>query len=364
MSAPTRDAVIHGAVRLRSRWMLVRFARNALRSLFYATLLVALVVLVFPALPLSPVVLASALAAALAGLAATALRRPSLAAVAKTYDDSVDLKDRISSSVELLASGGPMVDALFSEAARAAERLEPRRAFPFRVPREGWLLPIPALLVAAAALLPGLLSAGPPESPEVVEAVTSRLGQLEDLISREKAKDPTERRKELVAELEKLHQELSRQKLDKKDAMAELAKMMESLDKAEEQKRQELQDLLRKLQAADRSESIAEQMKEGEYDEAALALDEEIDELKKELEEKRKEGASAEDLEKLEQQLRKMQELQAKLFKLLDLRLDLQGMGEMIDFLTDFEGELADIDEMLEGLQFVDLDCDCDKPGT
>ena len=49
--------------------------------------------------------------------------------------------------------------------------------------------------------------------------------------------------------------------------------------------------------------------------------------------------------------------------KLLMIDVDLQFMGEMIDFLGDFEGDLANIEDMLKGMRFIKHDCDCDKPG-
>ena len=147
--------------------------------------------------------------AVVSGAGAAMLGRPSEAALAKDYDDAVGLKDRVSSSVELMGQTSPMIDALAVEAAQATRSVPPGRVYPYHVPREGWWLPVPALLIAAVLFLPGLLRADPPVDTAFETSVENRIEGLEELLSEERNKQLTPRRKELMEELEKLNREVA-----------------------------------------------------------------------------------------------------------------------------------------------------------
>ncbi len=156
MEKRSQQTLLEGIDALRVRWVRVSFLRFSLQALFYLLLLAALVLLVFPALDRGATALALVAGAIACGAAATLLRRPTSAVLAKNYDDASGLKDRVSSSVELLGCNGPMIEALHEEAAKAAGNMPPAQVYPVTVPREGWWMPVPALLVLAVLFLPDL----------------------------------------------------------------------------------------------------------------------------------------------------------------------------------------------------------------
>lgn len=359
-----RTAIFASVGRLRRRWILVQVARSGLRAAFYALFVGALALLLLPELGLGTM-LALVAACGLAGGAIDAwYRLPREPELAKAFDDQSGLSDRVSSSIELQGEPSAMVAALHEESARAAAAVKPARVYPLVIPREGWLLPLPALLVAAVLLLPGLLNAEPEPDPLVEQVVGANAEELRDLLSREREKEQTPRRKEVVAELEKLLSELEREKLDKKDTLAEVAKMLEKLreEREREQKdKEELKKLLESLRQSEKTKELAEAAERGDYDDALTKLEELIDELEKKLEQMKKDGASEEELAALEKKIQELKELKAKLAKMLQIDMDLAMMGDMIEFLEDFEGDLADISDL--DVEFIKHDCKCEKPG-
>lgn len=359
MKGSPREVVLDAVSRLRSRWWRVRFAQHAVRCLFYI-LLASITVAWIPGLSLG--VLASAVVA-LSLVSAFVLvmsEGTTTAGVAKTYDDLTGLEDRMSSSVELLAQDdkSPMVEALLEEAAAATASVRPAQAFPFSMPREGWYTPLPALLLAAIIFLPSMLNAEPEPDLAVEATLAARVLQLEELISKQRSKTPTRDRDKLVAELERLKEELTREKVDKKDAMAELAKMLDSMDDAEKKKLEELKKLLAELKKGARNSEMAQMIEQGQFVESLNKLQEEIEELEKKIKDAKKDGLSDEELKKLEELLKKAKEMRAKLMKLMQIDMDLGMMGEAMDFLEAFEGDLADLKPFKGEL------CEkCDKPG-
>jgi len=359
-----RERVLSGIARVRARWMRVHVLAGALRGLFYAGLGATALILV---LELDPwmLLLAVAAAAVLWSLTSALVRVPSRAALAKACDDRLGLADRLASACQLDAESDPLVLLLHEEAARAAGSLEPARVFPFRMPREGWLLPLPAILFAAVLLLPSLLSAEPAPDPLLEETLAARLEDLRDLLSREKAKQPTPERKELVEELERLVADLSREKVDKKNAMAELARSMERLNDSQEKQLEELRKLLEALRSGDKTaQAIAEQIDRGDLSQAQSKLEQLEEDLQKKLEELQKKATDPEALKALEKELANLKEIKAKLAKLGQIDGDFTDLGEALDLLEGFEGELGDIKDLLKNSKLVKLDCKCDKPGT
>lgn len=352
--------------RLRHRALGVRLARESMRAFFWLAFAGAVVVLLAPEIGILAVlagVLGLAFTAALVRVLAAP---PSNLGLAKSADDQAGLVDRISSAVELSGAEEPMARALFDDAAQAAAKVEPARVFPWRTPREGWLLPIPLALGALAAFVPGWLSAAPESNPAVEEVLAERTRELSDFVARERGKTISPRREKILKELEELKQTLARKDVDKKDALADLAKMMDELEKERregEQEKLEIEKLLKEIPAGDKTQAIAQEVEQGDFQQALNKLDELIEELQKKLDEMKKNGADPEELKKLAEELAKLQELKARLLQLKNLRLDLGMLGEALDFLGDFEGELADISELLKGLKFVKLDCKCEKPG-
>lgn len=350
MNGPSRETILEGIGRLRRRWWRVNLLRFGLQSLFYLLLISALILLVFPGLDASSLAVGLLGLAVLTGAATALVRRPSQAALAKDFDDIAGLKDRVSSSVELMEREGPMIEALTQEAADVTQGVAASQIYPYAMPREGWWLPVPALLVAAVLLLPGFFAEEASADTAFEELKELGIEAIEDFISQERQKELTPRQKELLEELEKLKAELSGQKMDRKDTMAEVAKMLDQLEQErtqDEKKAQELKKLLKSLQEETGKKDLEESLQNGDYQEALNKLREELEELQKKLEQMKKEDASPEELEQLEELIQQMKEIEAKMMQLMQINMDLQFMGATIDFLADWDGELGDLEDMV-----------------
>ena len=351
------EAILQGIARLRSRAARIGFARYGLRALFYALLLAAILLVLLPGVPTLALLGGLLALAAVAALALGFARRPAAAEAAKLYDDHIGLKDTMSSSVELIGSEGPMVRVLLEDAASRASDVRPEEVFRFRMPREGWLLPVPVTALVLVLVLPGLLGANPSTDPELASELAAGTQELQDFIASERDKQPTPRREELLAELEDVTAELSRRPIDKKEALAEISKLMENLasDQQElEQEELELKKLVKSLQANDRTQELAEEINNGAYSDAANRVAELMDELKKKIEAKRKAKAPEEELEELEEQLRELEDLKAKLMKLMNVQYDLNARAKVLEFLEFLEGEIGDVpDEEVIDAKFV-----------
>lgn len=346
-SAAPVDAVREGLARLRARWTKVHGARLALQVLFYALLAGAAVAFVFPEFPLPALVALLLGASVIVGLVGALCGRPSATTLAKEYDDRAGLRDRVSSAVELQHATGPMVEALREDARAAALRLVPATVVPLRVPREGYWLPVPVLVFAGAVFLGGLLDAKPPRVEGLQETLEQRLALLDELISDERGKRESERRKELIEELEKLKVKLRPEETQKKDALEEVAKLREQMEQQREQdqeKEREIKEKLDELTPGQKDPKLEQAIKSGDYAEAMKRLKELQEELEKKLEEQQKELTDEERAE-LEELLKKLQEIEAKLMKLMQIQMDLAMFGEVLDFLADFDGELADLED-------------------
>ena len=355
MNARNHEVILEGIAKLRRRWVRVHFVRFALQSLFYLLLVSALALLVFTELDPGTLVLSLVALAVVSGVGAAILGRPSQATLAKDYDDAVGLKDRVSSSVELMAETSPMIEALTVEAARATRDMPPGRVYPYHVPREGWWLPVPVMLIAAVLLLPGFLNADPPANPEFELSVENRIEGLEDLLSKERNKELTPRRKELMEELEKLKALLSKEKVDRKDTMAEVSKLLDQLEqeRADEQEKElELKKMLKSLQEKTGRKDLDDHLQNGDYQQALNKLREELEELQKKLDQMKKDGATPEELKALEELIEELKEIEAKLMQLLALNIDMDMLGPTIDFLMDWDGELGDLSDMVPAEMF------------
>ena len=83
-----------------------------------------------------------------------------------------------------------------------------------------------------------------------------------------------------------------------------------------------------------------------------------MEELREQIDKLKKEGASQEEIDQLEELLKKLEEIDAKLMELLQIDMDLGAMGEAIDFLADWDGELGDLAD-LEPVDFIELGEPC-----
>lgn len=365
MQDRTQRTILESLDRLRLRWMQVRSVSLGLQVLFYLLLAGAALLLAFPQLPALKLVLGLGVAAAGLGAAWAWIHRPDAAALAKDYDDSAGLKDRLSSSVELMAGEErtPMVDALLEDAAVATTKVQPAQVYGFALPREGRWLPVPAMMMLGVLFLNGSMGANPKVDPALESSLQAGIETIDELLSPQDSQELTKREKELMDQLKELKAKLSERGVEKKDAMAEVSKLLDQLER-EEQAAQEKERKLKELLAGLKEENkeLSEEMQQGDWQDALNKLKEKMKELEEELAKKKKEGASKEELEKLEEQLAKLREIEAQYMKLLQMNMDLDMLGHTIDFLKAFEGDLADLENMTKP-DFL-KPCDCDDPGT
>lgn len=348
MQEGSRDAIRRGIGRLRGRWWRVSLVRFTLRGLFYALIVAALVVLFVPELGFGTVTLAVLAASAATSLVASLVLRPTEVHLAKAFDDAAGLADRVSSTLELAEAKGPMVDALRAEAEEVAQSIPAAEVYPYQVPREGRWLPVPALIFVVALLVPVLTAPSAVANEAFEESLEERIEALEELLSIEREKALSPKALELLEELQKLQSELDKDQVDKKDTQAEVARMLDRLKKErdeEREKEQELRKLLKALQENTAKKDLDPSLQQGDYQKALNKLREELEELQKELEKKRKEGATPEELKELEELIKKLKEIEAKLMELMQLNLDLRFMGQAIDFLSHWDGELGDLED-------------------
>lgn len=364
MKDRTQRTILESLDKLRLRWMQVRFVSLGLQALFYLLLAGAAVLLAFPATPWTSLALAMLGSAALVGAATVWFTRPSAAALAKDYDDTADLKDRISSSVELMdGPSSPMVEALIEDAAIATARVAPAQVYAYSMPREGRWLPLPLLMLLGVVFLSGPSTADQAAEAALAAEIAAGIEGIDELISEQKDKELTKREKEMLERLQELKAKLSERGMDKKDAMAEVAKLLDQLEREDQaalEKENKLKELLAGLK--EKNKDISDEMQQGDWQDALNKLREKMKELEKELEKKKKDGASKEELEKLEQELAKMKEIEALFMKLMNMKIDAGMLGHTMDFLEGFEGDLADLENM-DPANFL-KPCDCDDPST
>lgn len=350
-----RDTILSGIARLRSRWWRVHLLRHSVQAFFYLALVGAFALLVFESVTLTQLLIAIAISAVVCGGIAAFLGRPSEAALAKAFDDRSGLKDRVSSTVELLGmeeTGNPMVEALADEAVAAAKDLQPAAVYPVEVPREGrWIL-VPALLVGAVLLLQGSGDAKPQPDTILKDSVKSQLEKLEELLSQEKREELSPRQKEILEELLELKASLDGQEMDRRDTMAEVAKALEDMKQAydlEKKKEQELKQLFQGLNEKTGDQELNDMVMNNQFASALEKVREELEELREKLEQMKKDGASPEEMKALEEMIADLEEMEAKLMELLQLDMNLEMMGEAMDFLAHWDGELGELGDLEPG---------------
>ena len=348
--AENRQKPLQEGIRsLRARWTRVAICRFGLQASFYLLLVAAMALALFPELGRVELAVGLILLAALTGGTATWIQRPTATRLAKDFDDATGQADRVSSAIGLIEQEGPMVDALQAEAATVAASIDPGEVYPMALPREGRWLPLPALLVALALVLPMFFAEQAKGDPEFEASLEDRIEELEELLSEERKKEKSPLREKLLEELEELKAELDGEKVDRKDTMAEVAKLREQLEDERERETKKLEDLkklLKGLQQQAGQENMARMVEQGQFQDALQKLREKIEELQKKIEELKEEGASEEEIKPLEEELARLKEIEAKLMEMLQLNFDLNMLGTAIDFLAHWDGELGDLADL------------------
>lgn len=346
-----RKELVRFARRARARQGLVRAVDVALRATFYA-LCISLAALVAAklfgmAIPIRESILTLLGVVGLAAGIALFFPRKDLLESAAEVDERAGWKERLSSALALPALNHPMERALVEDVREKLKEQKPSRLFPLRAPRELKLTPVIAIAIAAVSYfvpqvdLLGYVARDKEKKKEkeeislAIEKLEKRKKELEkndkamdkvkdaikkiDALATELQKNPPPDRKEAIAKITNLNEELKQLK----DELAKGAALAEKLQKAAADK------------AGGDSGELGKLFREGKFAEAV----QELAKMRNALQEGKMTPAEREKLRK------EMQALQEKMSK----DKDLQNLEKK---LADAMKGMQDGDEKgLEGLQ-------------
>lgn len=357
---------------VQGRLLWIAFCRRFLTALGWASVLLALFVLVSRLFPLrvAPIQVLPWLAGTAAAwvILWTWLLRVRLLEAAVRADEALGLKERLSTALVIPAPRSLAEAAVLEDAAEHARAIHPARAFPMRLGR-------PLVRASAAvAVLAGLwlwmpqmnllakASQPKPGTPQAaVEAHKEAVAQLEDM-AKELAQTDKVEKSQVSQKLERDLSALAKQIKDQKLTGEQAAAKMEKLGEKIAQRRDEVEKLLEKAASMQsrgegrNTSQVAKALQKGDFAKAAKALEE----LKKQLQSSQ---MSQEQKEALSKEIKQMSEQLGKESPLGDaLRKAAEKMqeGQMNGAMADLENATAQTKEMdallaemkeLEGLQ-------------
>ena len=293
----------------RRRW---EYAWNGFwRGLFAGALLwlAALVIYKIAPVPFSLLVGAASLAGLFmaAGFIRGWMRKPTLQQTARCLDQRQNLQERISTALEV-ASSGP--DAgwralLISDAARFAGKLDPRKIFPYRLPRIGFWSMTALALAAGLGFMPEYRSKDYLDKQQDAQAIKEAGKKIVEITQhsldhRPPALEPT---RQALESVEQLGLHLDKADLTRNDALKDLANVAEKL-------KAQLQDLGKKNPEFKALEREAREPSTSPN--SGSASQKQMEDLQKSL------GKAGEDpaaLDKLSEQMQKLQQAAAGLSK-------------------------------------------------
>lgn len=382
-----RKDLVRFARRARARQGFVRSVDVTLRALFYA-LCISLAALVAAKLlglsiPVRESVLGLAAVVGVAGLVALFFPRQDLMEAASRVDERAGWKERLSSALALPALTHPMEFALVDDVRQRLKEQKPSRLFPLRAPRELKLTPVIAIAIAAVSYfvpqvdLLGYVAREREKKKDkeeislAIEKLENRRKELEkndklsdkvkdaikkiDALAQELQKSPPPDRKEAIAQISKLSDELKQLK----DELAKGAAMAEKVRKAAADKTGdsgELGKLLRDGKLAEAVQELARMrnaLQEGKLGPA------EREKLRKQMENLMDKLGKDKDLNELEKKLAQaMKGMQDGDEKGLDaLQKELGRMDADLDEAEQLAEALKDLENLSDALAKGEGDC-------
>lgn len=387
-----RKDLLRFARRARARQGLVRAVDVTLRALFYA-LCVSLAGLVAAKLlgltiPIRESVIGLTAVVGLAGLVALFFPRQDLMEAAAQVDERAGWKERLSSALALPALTHPMEHALVDDVREKLKEQKPSRLFPLRAPRELKFTPVLAIAIAAVSYfvpqvdLLGYVAREKEKKKDkeeislAIEKLERRKKELEkdekasekvkdaikkiDALAAELQKNPPPDRKDALAQISKLSDELKQLK----DDLAKGAALAEKVQKAAGEKggdSGELGKLLREGKFAEAVQELAKMrnaLQEGKLSPA------EREKLRKQMESLMDKMAKDKDLNQLEKKLADaMKGMQDGDEKALDgLQKELGKMDQELDEQEQLAEALKDLENLTDALAKGEGDCPtCEK---
>jgi hypothetical protein len=366
-----RKDLVGFARRARARQGLVRAVDVALRALFYAlcAALAALMCAKFFGLliPIKESVIALAAVVGVAALVGLFFPRRNLLETAAEVDLRAGWKERLSSALALPALTHPMEFALVDDVRSKLKEHKPSRLFPLRAPRELKFSPAVAVAIAAVAYfvpqvdLLGYVARDKEKRKEkeeislAIERLEKRKKELEkndrpmdkvrdaikkiDALASELQKNPPPDRKEALAQISKLSDELKQLK----DELSKGAALAEKLQKAAGEKGGDSGELGKLMREGKFGQAVQELAKMRNALQEGKMTPAEREKLRKQMEALAEKLSKDKDLneieKKLAQAMKGMQEGEEK---------DLDGLQKQ---LGQMDGELNEKEQLAEALK-------------
>ena len=181
-----------------------------------------------------------ALGCGIVGFLWGAWRKQTLLETARWVDERQQLKERLSTALEMTGSSAPAApedwkQLLLADAARHASTLNARQFVPFTIPRFARLAVLALVLCAGLGFIPTYRSKAHVQKQKQVALMKDVGNNLSDLMRRELAQKPpalppTQKSMEQVAEF---GERLSKQSLTRSEALHDLASLTDQLAKQE-----------------------------------------------------------------------------------------------------------------------------------
>lgn len=337
------ETALHRAAR-RRRW---ERALNGLgRGLLAGAVVLLLALAAYKLFPLRLEIVSAAVIAAallvLTGFLVGGWRKASLLETARWVDDRKQLKERLSTALEMAGSSSPAEwkQLLLSDAARHAQTLNPREFQAFSFPNVArWALLVLALC-AGLGFVPEYRSKAHLQKKKDTANIREVGKQLSDLTRREltqkpPALAPTQNALEQVAELGDM---LGKQTLTKGDALRELASVADKL--AQQEKELGQNPALKPLEKAAREPGSGTSS-------SPESMQKQIDALQKALGDA---AAKSDKLDKLSKDLQKLQQQAANMAS-KDSQAGSAAREQLAQSLADLAKQAREAGASLEGLE-------------
>lgn len=278
---------------------------------------------------------------ALAGLMVGGARKPNRLETARWIDERQQLKERLSTALELSGTGGAAEwkNLLVHDAATHAEALKPAELVPFRFPKLAHWAVLFLVLAAGLGFVPEYRTKAhlaEKKAQENVKEIGKELAALakKELVARPPALPATQKAMEQVNEL---GEKFGKQTLTRAEALKDLANTAEQLQKQE--KELEQNPVPKQLQQAAREPNNG-------ASQSPSALQKQMDALQKEMGDA---AAKSDKLDKLANDLQKLQQ-QAKGMTANNSKMSDQQKEQLAQSLADLAKQAAEEGASLEGL--------------
>ena len=285
----------------------------------------------------------------LAGFARGWMRNPTLQQTARSLDARQNLKERLSTALEL-APTGPVEGwraLLISDAARFAAKLDPRKIFPYRLPRISRWAVVALALGAGLGFVPEYRSRAYVEKQKDAQALKEAGQRIVEITHQTLEQRPPalETSRKVIENAEEVGLRMDKGVLSRSDALKDLANVADKL-------KEQLQDLGKKNPTMKALEHDARNPNGNSS--SSAANQKQMDDLQKSL---GKAGENPAALDKLAEQMQKMQKAAAGLPKddspaAADARQKLaQSLSDLAEQARELGQPLPNLDDAIADLK-------------